>query len=99
MKKNFVSVIDVHCASPMAVRRNFSSGDENNILLIRFRLLTMQRKLTCEKALYPFCAIKKMPSVRATVVNSAPSKKIYVEQMFVLERMNVLIHKTELAEF
>jgi len=92
MKQNFVSVFDVH-------RRNFSSGDENNILLIRFRLLTMQRKLTCEKALYPFCATKKMPNVRATVVNSAPSKKIYVEQMVVLVCVNILIYKTELAEF
>jgi len=40
-----------------------------------------------------------MPNVRATVVNSAPSKKIYVEQMVVLVRVNILIYKTELAEF
>jgi len=40
-----------------------------------------------------------MPNVTATVANSVPSKKIYTEQMFVLVSMNILILKTELAEF
>jgi len=51
------------------------------------------------KTLYPFCAIKKMPYVKATVANSIPSKTIYAEQIFVLVSMNILILKTELAEF
>jgi len=40
-----------------------------------------------------------MPNVTATVANRVPSKKIDTEQMFVLVSMNILILKTELAEF
>ena len=40
-----------------------------------------------------------MANVTATVANSVPSKKIYTEQIFVLVSMNILILKTELAEF
>jgi len=40
-----------------------------------------------------------MPYVKATVANSIPSKTIYAEQIFVLVSMNILILKTELAEF
>jgi len=56
-------------------------------------------QIDVHKTLYPFCVIKKMPNVKATVANSVPSKKIYTEQMFVLVSMNILILKTELAEF
>jgi len=35
----------------------------------------------------------------ATVANSVPSKEICTEQIFVLVSMNILILKTELAEF
>jgi len=43
--------------------------------------------------------MKKMPNVTATDANSVPSKKIYTEQMFVLVSINILVLKTELAEF
>jgi len=56
-------------------------------------------QIDVHKTLYPFWVIKKMPNVTATVANSVPSKKIYTEQMFVLVNMNMLILKTELAEF
>ena len=56
-------------------------------------------QIDVHKTLYPFWVIKNMPNVKATVTNSVPSKKIYTEQMFVLVSMNILILKTELAEF
>jgi len=40
-----------------------------------------------------------MPNVTAAVANSVSSKKIYTEQILVLVSMNILILKTELAEF
>jgi len=39
-----------------------------------------------------------MPNVTATVAKSVLSKKLYIEQMFVLVSMNILILKTELAK-
>jgi len=47
---------------------------KNDILLIRFRLLTMQRKLTYTK-LFTLSAPQKMPNVTATVAYNVPSKK------------------------
>jgi len=40
-----------------------------------------------------------MPNVKATVANSVLSKKTYTKQLFVLVSMNILILKSELAEF
>jgi len=64
-----------------------------------FQVADDPTQINVGKTLYPFCAIKKMPNVTATVANKVCSKKIYTEQMFVLVSMNVLILKTELAVF
>jgi len=89
MKKISQIFLTCTCASQWAPHKFFQGG-KNDILLVSFRLLTMQRK-----TLYSFCAIKKMPNVTATVANRVLSEKIYTEQMFVLVSMNILILKTE----
>ena len=60
----------------------------------------MQRKFyVAYKKRFALSAHKKVSSVRATVANSVPSWKICTKQMFVLVSMNILILKTEIAEF
>jgi len=66
----------------MGVRRKFSRGVKDDILLMFFWLLTMQRKLTYTK--------KKMSNVTPTVAYSAfLIRKFFTEQMFVLVSMDI----------
>jgi len=78
MKKIFLSVLGVRLCHTMGLRRNFSRGGEKDILLMRFRLLTMQRKLSYTKTLF-FLRHKKCPLLTATVASCVPSKKIYTD--------------------
>jgi len=67
----------------MVVRRNFSSGGKDDILLIFFRLLAMQRKWTYTK--------KKMFNVTVTFAyNDFLVRKLFSEQMLVLVSMDFL---------
>jgi len=48
-------------------------------------------QMDVHKTLYAFYTPKKMPNIVATVANSVPLlRKLYTEQMFVLESMNIL---------
>jgi len=98
MKKIFQVFFDVHLCLPVGVRRNFFRGGKTAFCL-SVSVADDATQIDMHKTLYPFYAIKKMPNATATVANSVPSKKIYTEQMFVLVSMNILILKTELAEF
>jgi len=76
------SEFKMYCVG-MGVRRNFSRGGKDDILLMLLWLLMMQRKLTYTK--------KKMSIVTATVAYSAfLVRKLYIEQMFVLVSMDIL---------
>ena len=75
------------------------SGGQKRYFAYQLQVPDDATQTDVQKTLYPFCAIKKMANVTATVANSVPSKKIYTEQIFVLVSMNILILKTELAEF
>jgi len=82
----------------VGVRRNFFRGEKRHFAC-QFQVADDATQIDVRKTLYPFCAIKKMPNVTATVANTVPSKIIYTEQMFVLVTMNIVVLKTELAEF
>ena len=86
------------CVSQWASAEIFSGGQKRHFAL-QLQVPDDATQIDVHKTLYNFCAIKKMPNVTATVANSVPSKKIYTEQIFVLVSMNILILKTELAEF
>jgi len=88
----------VHLCLPVGVRRNFFRGEKRHFAC-QFQVADDLTQIDVCKTLYLFRAIKKMPNVTATVANRIPSKKIYTEQMFVLVSMNIVILKTELAEF
>jgi len=77
---------------------NFGQGEKRHFAC-QFQVADDATQTDLRKMLYPFCAIKKMPNVTATVANRVPSRKMYTEQMFVLVSMNIPILKTELAEF
>jgi len=57
------------------------SGGKNDILLVTFSFQVADdaTQTDVRKTLYPFCAIKKMPHVMATIANRVSSKKIYTE--------------------
>jgi len=86
------------CASQRASAEIFS-GWQKRHFACQFQVADDATQTDVRKTLYPFCAIKKMPNVTATVANRVPSRKIYTEQMFVLVSINILILKAELAEF
>jgi len=67
--------------SPSGRPHNFFQEGKNDILLVSFSFQVADdaTQIDVRKTLYPFCAIKKMPNVMTTVVNRAPSKKIYTE--------------------
>jgi len=75
------------------------SGEQKRHSAYQLQVPDDATQIDVHKTPYPFCAIKKMPNVMATVANSVPSKEICTEQIFVLVSMNILILKTELAEF
>ena len=77
--------------------QNFSSGWKRHFAY-SFQVADDATQIDVHKTLYPFCALKKMPNVTATVANSVLSKKLYIKQMFVSVSMNILILKTELAK-
>jgi len=83
---------------PSGRPQKFSVGRKRHFAC-QFQVADDATQIDVRKTLYPFCAIRKMPNVTATVANRVPSQKIYTEQMFVLVSMNILILKTELAEF
>ena len=55
--------------------RKFFHEGKNDILLFSFsfQIADDATQIDVRKTLYPFCAIKKMPSVMATVANRVPS--------------------------
>jgi len=61
--------------------QKFFQEGKNDILLVSFSFQVADdaTQIDVLKTLYPFCAIKKMPNVMATVANRVPSKKIYME--------------------
>ena len=99
MKKIFLSFFGVHLCLPVGVRWNYFRWGQKRHFAYQLQVPDDATQIDVHKTLYNFCAIKKMPNVTATAANSVPSKKIYTEQIFVLVSMNILILKTELAEF
>ena len=84
---------------PQWASAKFFQGGQKWHFAYPFQVVYDGTQIDVHKTRYPFCAAKKMPNITATVANSVPSKKIYIGQMFVSLSMNILILKTELAEF
>jgi len=61
--------------------QKFFQEGKNDILLVSFSFQVVDdaTQLDVHKTLCPFCTIKKMPNVMATVANRIPSNKIYTE--------------------
>jgi len=66
---------------PSGRTQKFFQEGKNEIFLVSFRFQAADdaTQIKVRKTLYPFCAIKKMPDVMATVANRVLSKKIYTE--------------------
>jgi len=79
MKKVLLSFFGVRLCLPVPLE--FFQGGENDILL-QVQVPHDAMQIDVHKTLYPFCAIKKMPNVSATVANSVPFKKIYTEHEY-----------------
>jgi len=68
------------CASQWASAEIFSGGKYDIFFVsFSFQVADDATQSDLRKTLYPFCAIKKIPNVTATVANRVPSKKIYTE--------------------
>jgi len=74
-------------------------GGEKRQFAYPFQVAGNATQVDVHKTFYPVCATKQMPNVTATIANSAPSKKTYAKLMLVLVSMNILILKSEFAEF
>jgi len=72
MKKIFLSFYDVHLCLPVGVSRNFFRGQKRHVAN-QLQVPDDAVQIDVHKMLYPFCFIKKMPNVTATVANSVPS--------------------------
>jgi len=83
MKKISQVFLTCTCTSKWASEEIFSGG-QKRYFACQFQVADNAMQIDVRKTLYPFCAIKKMPNVEATVTNRVPSEKICTEQMFVL---------------